>query len=112
MIRKHSIKVITLCAALVVLLSALPGTAGASTPVQVLSLTTVVARGGTATLAAHAPSGVFCDLVVDGRSLGSRKVWWGTVRWSWSVPQNARVGSYRIQVKCGAATAKTKYRVV
>ena len=112
MIRKHSIKVLTFGAAVVTLFFALPGIAGASSPVQVLSLTTVVAKGGTATLAAHAPSGASCDLVVGGRSLGSRKVWWGTVRWSWSVPRHTRAGSYPIQVKCGAATARTKYRVV
>ena len=109
MLRKFAPAMLVVVAALAF---ALPAAAVVDAQVQVLSVTSVVKKGGLANLAARAPAGAMCNLVVHGRSLGSRRVFWGTVRWTWTVARSTPAGSYPIQVKCGAAIAKTKYRIV
>ena len=105
-------------ATLISLMAALGANAGCPS-VRVLSVTKVVARDHDATLAAAAPSGVRCSLVIylrsgpsAARGLVAKRAVKGRVSWTWTVSRSTTAGRWPIYVECGeAGIAKTWFRV-
>jgi hypothetical protein len=109
-------------AACATLVAALPASAATARPyVQVLSVTSVIAKNDQAALVAKvSPSNAKCNLVIYLRSgpseasgLGSKRAVSGRVSWTWTVSRSTTGGTWPIYVECGTTgIAKTWFRVV
>lgn len=96
---------------------AAPERADSTASVKVVSLTSPVEAGSSATLKVRVnPTSVTCRITVyyksgpsEAQGLGPKRPRAGVVSWTWKVGTRTTPGRWRIVVNCGNAGSKTTY---
>jgi hypothetical protein len=100
-------------AGIAILFAASTPAASASANAVLISITSPVQRGGSASIAVHAATTGACTIRVRFGSgaplvrpgLGAKGTLFSTVRWTWTMPRNARRGRWSVDVRCGAGNS-------